>query len=179
MEFLEKENELRRIQLEMEYALTKAEDSAFKEILDEENNLNKQTKQEIKPEDREISPQQTTALTTRIEKQEMNPNSPPFVPNTIPDNFGQQPAISRKSFDPSMNFAFNQLVNLQAQQTQWSSALVNQQRTFYLPVKEPPTEKRKEKEWPLLSDTTITTMLLFWQYYNTLYYTMLHRYYYF
>ena len=116
MEFLENENELRRIELEMEYALTKAEDSAFKEILDEENNLNKQTRQEIKPEDREISPQQPTALTTRIEKQEMNPNSPPFVPNTIPDNFGQQPAISMQSFDPSMNFAFNQLVNLQAQQ---------------------------------------------------------------
>ena len=56
MEFLEKENELRRIQLEKEYALAKAEESAFKEILDEENKLNTQTKQEIKPEDKEISP---------------------------------------------------------------------------------------------------------------------------
>lgn len=148
MEFLERENELRRIQLEKEYALAKAEESAFKEILDEENKLNTQTKREIKPEDKEISPQQPTAVTTRIEKQEMNPNSPPFVPNTIPDNFGQQPAISMQSFDPSMSFAFNQLVNLQAQQAQLSSALVNQQRTFHLPVKEPPTFSGNSFEYP-------------------------------
>lgn len=46
MEFLEKENELRRIQLEKEYALAKAEESAFKEILDEEYNprLNPRTR---------------------------------------------------------------------------------------------------------------------------------------
>ena len=148
MEFLEKENELRRIQLEKEYALAKAEESAFKEILDEENKLNTQKNQEVKPEDKEISPQQPTAVTTRIEKQEMDPNSPPFVPNTIPDSFGQQPAISMQSFDPSMSFAFNQLVNLQAQQTQLSSALVNQQRTFHLPIKEPPTFSGSSFEYP-------------------------------
>ena len=111
---MEKENELRRIQLEKEYALAKAEESAFKEILNEEYKLNTQTKQEIKSEDKEIiSPQQPTAVTTRIEKQEMNPNSPPFVPNTIPDNFGQQPAISTQSFEQSssISFALNQLVN--------------------------------------------------------------------
>ena len=148
MEFLEKENELRRIQLEKEYALAKAEESAFKEILDEENKLNTQKNQEVKPEDKEISPQQPTAVTTRIEKQEMDPNSPPFVPNTILDSFGQQPAISMQSFDPSMSFAFNQLVNLQAQQTQLSSALVNQQRTFHLPIKEPPTFSGNSFEYP-------------------------------
>ena len=148
MEFLEKENELRRIQLEKEYALAKAEESAFKEILDEENKLNTQKNQEVKPEDKEISPQQPTAVTTRIEKQEMDPDSPPFVPNTIPDSFGQQPAISIQSFDPSMSFAFNQLVNLQAQQTQLSSALVNQQRTFHLPIKEPPTFSGNSFEYP-------------------------------
>ena len=148
MEFLEKENELRRIQLEKEYALAKAEESAFKEILDEENKLNTQKNQEVKPEDKEISPQQPAAVTTRIEKQEMDPNSPPFVPNTIPDSFGQQSAISMQSFDPSMSFAFNQLVNLQAQQTQLSSALVNQQRTFHLPIKEPPTFSGNSFEYP-------------------------------
>ena len=87
---------------------------------------------------------------TRIEKQEMNPNSLPFVPNTIPDNIGQQPAISMQSFDPSMSFAFNQLVNLQAQQTQLSSALVNQQRTFHLPIKEPPTFSGNSFGYPAL-----------------------------
>ena len=150
MEFLERENELRRIQLEKEYALAKAEESAFKEILDEEYKLNTQMKQEIKPEDKEISPQPPTAVTTRIEKQEMNPNSPPFVPKTIPDNFSQQPANSMQNFEQSssISFALNQLVNLQAQQTQLSSALVNQQRTFHLPIKEPPTFSGNSFKYP-------------------------------
>ena len=150
MEFLEKENELRRIQLAKEYALAKAEKSAFKEILDEEYKLNTQIKQEIKPEDKEISPQQPTAFTTRIEKQEINPNSPPSVPKRIPDNFGQQSANSIQNFEQSssISFALNQLGNLQAQQTQLSSALVNQQRTFHLPVKEPLTFFGNSFEYP-------------------------------
>ena len=67
----------------------------------------------------------------------MNPNSPPFVPKRIPDNFGQQPANSMQNFEQSssVSLALNQLANLQAQQTQLSSTLVNQQRTFHLPVK--------------------------------------------
>ena len=150
IEFLEKENELRRIQLEKEYALAKAEESAFKEILDEEYKLNTQVKQEIKPEDKEISPQQPTAVTTKIEKQEMSPNSPPFVPTTIPDNLGQQPVNSMQNFEQSssISFALNQLVNLQTQQTQLSSALINQQKTFHLPVKEPPTFSGNSFEYP-------------------------------
>lgn len=80
----------------------------------------------------------------------MNPNSPPFVPNTIPDNFGQQPPNNIQNFaqSSSISFALNQLVNLQAQQTQLSSALVNQPKTFHLPVKEPPTFSGDSFEYP-------------------------------
>ena len=110
---VKKEKELRRIQLEKEYALAKVKESAFKEILDEEYKLNTQTK----PEDKELSPQQPTAILTRIAKQEMNPNIPPFVPNMIPDNFGQQQANNAQNFEQSssISFALNQLVNLQTQ----------------------------------------------------------------
>ena len=150
MEFLERENELKRVQLEKKYALAKAEESAFKEILDEEYELNTRTKQEIKPEDKEISPRQPRAATTRIEKQEMNPDSPPFVPSAIPDEFGEQPANSMQNFEQSssISFALNQLVSLQAQQTQLSSAIVNQQRSFHLPVKEPPTFSGDSFQYP-------------------------------
>ena len=37
MEFIERETELERIRLEKQYALAKAEEDAFKEILDEES----------------------------------------------------------------------------------------------------------------------------------------------
>ena len=80
----------------------------------------------------------------------MNPDSPPFVPNTIPDNFGQQPANSMQNFEQSSStsFVLNQLVNLQAQQMQLSLALVSQQRTFHLPVKEPRTFSSDSFEYP-------------------------------
>lgn len=80
----------------------------------------------------------------------MNPNSPPFVPNTIPDNFGQQPANNIQNFEQSssISFALNQLVNLQVQQTQLSSVPVNQQRIFHLPVKEPPTFSGNSFQYP-------------------------------
>jgi len=68
--------------------LAKAKESASKEILDEGHKLNNQTKQEIKTEDKEISPQ-----LKRTEKQKMNPSSPPFIPNTIPDNFASNQQI--------------------------------------------------------------------------------------
>ena len=60
IEYLERENELKRTQLEKEYALAKAEESAFKKILDEETKLDKQAKQEIKTEDKRTSLQKPT-----------------------------------------------------------------------------------------------------------------------
>ena len=48
IEYLEKENELKRIQLEKEYALLKAEESAFKIILDEEIKLDNEQNRKLK-----------------------------------------------------------------------------------------------------------------------------------
>ena len=45
MEFLEKETELKRLQLEKQYALANAEENAFKEVLDEQLELNSQVKE--------------------------------------------------------------------------------------------------------------------------------------
>lgn len=52
-----------------------------------------------------------------------------------------------------MSFALNEQVNLKAQQMQLSSALVNQQRAFHLPVKEPPTFSSSSFEYPAFVTT--------------------------
>ena len=138
MEYLERENELKRIQLEKEYALARAEENAFKNILDEESKPDKQAKQEIKTEDKETSfPNPTTALMQGVNNK-VNPDSPPFVPSTIPD---VQPANNATNSGQcsDINLALSLLINLQAQQTQLSSMLISQQKTFHLPVKGPLT----------------------------------------
>ena len=147
MEYLERENELKRIQLEKEYALARAEENAFKNILDEESKPDKQAKQEIKTEDKETSlPNPTTALMQGVSNK-VNPDSPPFVPSTIPD---VQPANNATNSGQcsDINFALSQLINLQAQQTQLSSMLISQQKTFHLPVKEPLTFSGDPFEYP-------------------------------
>ena len=147
MEYLERENELKRIQLEKEYALARAEENTFKNILDEESKPNKQAKQEIKTEDKETSfPNPTTALMQGVNNK-VNPDSPPFVPLTIPD---VQPANNATNSGQcsDINLALSQLINLQAQQTQLGSMLISQQKTFHLPVKEPLTFSGDPFEYP-------------------------------
>ena len=120
IEYLERENELRRIQLEKEYALAKAEESAFKEILDEECKLDKQAKQEIKTEDKETSIQNPITAPMQSVNNKVNPDSPPFVPLTIPDVHSEQPASNATNSGQysDLNLALSQLINLQAQQIQ-------------------------------------------------------------
>ena len=125
---------LKRIQLEKEYALARAEENAFKNILDEESKPDKQAKQEIKTEDNETSfPNPTTAPMQGVNNK-VNPDSPPFVPSTIPD---AQPAnnVTNSGQYSDINLALSQLINLQAQQTQLSSMLISQQKTFRFPIR--------------------------------------------
>ena len=128
IEYLERENELKRTQLEKEYALAKAEEIAFKEILDEETKLDKQAKQEIKTEDKVTSLQKPTTAPMQGANNKMNPDNPPFVPLTIPDVHSEQPANNATNSGQysDINLALSQLINLQAQQTQLSSMLINQ-----------------------------------------------------
>ena len=150
IEYLERENELKRIQLEKEYALAKAEESTFKEILDEESKLDKQAKQEIKTEDKETSFQNPITAPMQSVNNKVNPDSLPFVPLTIPDVHSQQPANNATNSGQysDLKLTLSQLINLRAQQTQLSSMLINQQRTFHFPVKEPLTFSGDPFEYP-------------------------------
>ena len=146
MEFLERETELERIRLEKRYALAKAEEDAFKGILDEETKPVVQIKSETAVDDRfKLPPEEATVPETV--KSEMDPNSPPFVPKKSPEALCTQTSTQNCEHS-NTNLALNQLINLQARQTELSSLLINQQKTFHLPVKEPPTFSGDSFEYP-------------------------------
>ena len=86
MEFLDKERELRRLQLEKEIAIASAEKVAIKRILDEERlagdkeessvkNVNPAVKQELKPDVSDENIKQERSF-------QANPYAPPFVPGS-------------------------------------------------------------------------------------------------
>ena len=145
MEFLDRETELERIRLEKQYALAKAEEDALKGILDEE--IKPVVKSETALDERfKLPPEEATVPETV--KSEMDPNSPSFVPKTSPEALCTQTSTQNCEQSSNTNLALNQLINLQARQTELSSLLINQQKTFHLPVKEPSTFSGDSFEYP-------------------------------
>ena len=138
MEYLGKESELERIKLEKQYVLAKAEENTLIDILDEESKRDDQIKKEITLDERfKSSPINESTMPETI-KREMNPTSPPYVPKVSPKVLCTQTTTQSCEYS-NLNLALNQLINLQARQTELSSLLINQQRAFHLPMKEPPT----------------------------------------
>jgi len=83
MEFLEKEKELRRLQIEKELAIASAEESAIKRILEEERLSGERdatngvgVKQELKPD--------VGIQNIKEERSYVNPLAPPFIPRSHP-----------------------------------------------------------------------------------------------
>ena len=105
-------------------SLAKAEEDAFKGILDEESKSVVQIKRETTLDKRlKLSPDKTTVSETV--KSEMNPNSPPFVPKVLPEALRTQTSTQNCEQSSNTNLTLNQLINLQAQQTELSSLLIN------------------------------------------------------
>ena len=147
MEFLERETEFERIRLEKQYALAKAEEDALRGILDEESKPVVQIKRETTRDERfKPSPDKTTVPETV--KGKTNPKSPPFVPKASPEALRTQTRTQNCEQFSNTNLALKQLISLQARQTELSSLLINQQKTFHLPVKEPPTFSGDSFEYP-------------------------------
>ena len=112
MEFLDSENELRRLQLIKEIAIADAEETAMKTILDEE-------KGESKIE--------------RENKLKMDAHPPQFIPKAEP---AKTPEVNL--LDHNRSDALKELITLHAKQAELSTLLVQQQRASQLPAKEPP-----------------------------------------
>ena len=147
MEFLQRETELERIRLEKQYALAKAEEDVLRGILDEESKPVVQIKRETTRDERfKLSPDETTVPETV--KSKRNPKSSPFVLKASPEAFRTQTSTQNCEQFSNTNLALNQLISLQARQTELSSLLINQQKTFHLPVKERPTFSGDTFEYP-------------------------------
>lgn len=147
MEFLEKEREIRRLQLEKELAIANAEECAIKRILEEEK-TSAGDRQEVKNVKKELETNLNQEDTIRERSFSVNPHAAPFVPKSRPSP-PFEPLSSKPVLQGSdVNTAIQELVNLQAKQTELSSLIINQQKISHLPVKEPPTFSGDYFEYP-------------------------------
>ena len=126
IEFLEKEKELRRLQLERDLAIANAEESAIKKILEDE-------KLPSDKEETSVKKEMKSELNSENIKQErsfsVNPYASPFVssssPVCPPKPLKVEPAIAPQSQSHEINTALQEIVNLQAKQTELSSLIIN------------------------------------------------------
>ena len=148
MKFLEKEKELRRLQLEKKLAISSAEEKAIKRIVekerlagDEEVLSVKGVKQESTPDVRDQSIKEEISFT-------LNPLAPAFVSTPPLEPLRPNYVIARHFQSSDVNTALQELVTLQAKQTELSSLIINQQKITNLPVKEPPVFSGDYFEYP-------------------------------
>ena len=144
MEFLEKEHEFKRFQLDKEYTLAKAEEKALNEIaleceLSDDKAKAKNAKTEIKDQ-----------LNKREVKQEISREVNPYVPSFVPKQ--EEPTFNARQNpphpSPDIGTALSHLVNLQTRQTELSSLIIDQQKAVHLPVREPPVISSDSFEYP-------------------------------
>ena len=147
MEFLEKERELRRLQLEKELAIANAEECAIKRILEEEK-MSAGDREEVKSVKKELKTDLSQENIIRERSFSVNPHAAPFVPRSHPappfEPLSSRPVLQRSD----VNTAIQELVSLQAKQTELSSLIINQQKISHLPVKEPPVFSGDYFEYP-------------------------------
>ena len=154
MEFLEKEKELRRLQLEKELAIANAEETAIKRIL-EDDRLSVSGDKEvlrIKSDKQESKPDVSHENTKEERSLSVNPYAPAFVPRNYPPP-PLEPLrpihVSAQQFQSNdVNTTLQEIVSLQAKQTELSTLIVNQQKMSHLPVKEPPVFSGDYFEYP-------------------------------
>ena len=131
MEFFERDNEMRRLQLMRDTVITSAEENAIKEILDEEIAA-KQPENTAKGPDINAKPQEPDSQLLEM-KFKLDPSTPPFVPSfPVPlKTLEGQNTVENKE-------TLRQLLTRQEKQTELSSLLIQQQTISHLPAKEPP-----------------------------------------
>jgi len=149
MEFLEKEKELRQLQLEKELAIANAEECAIKRILEEEK-ISAGDRKEIGSVKKELKSDLSHENIKRERSFSANQYAAPFVPRSHPTphfeplNSKPVPQFQHNN----VNTAIQELVSLQAKQTKLSSLLINQQKISHLPVKDPPVFSGDYFEYP-------------------------------
>jgi len=152
LQFLERENEAKRLQIEKQYALAKAREKALKGILEEN-----EKEEKIATKLRE-NRNQTAIKNVKEEnenKQDLNisrsvTDTKPIIEQSDTKTEFVQRNKAAEVTKPSedLSAALSQLVNLQTMQTELSSLLINQQKTSHLPVKEPPIFSGDAFEYP-------------------------------
>ena len=150
MTFLECDNKIRRIQMMKDLAIAEAEEKAIKVTIEQKKPAEMKQNPSIK----------------------LDPTASPFIPQ-LPQDSPQEsrdenPAIKKESDqidtrprnqtlimqeqntnDSCHGSPLNELISLQAKQTELSSLLINQQKRINLPTKEPPVFSRNAFDYPV------------------------------
>ncbi len=148
--FLERDNEIRRIQLMKDIAIAEAEEKAIKETLEQEKLAETKQKSSIKldpsaspfiSKSPHNSPQENRVDTNLAIKGERDHiDTKPILPTPITQD--------QNTNDLSHESSLRELINLQAKQTELSSLLIQQQRKIDLPAKEPPVFTGNAFDYP-------------------------------
>ena len=146
MQFIAQEAEVRRLQLEKEIALARAEEKAIKKIMEQDSDhvqskpTNIPEKEINNPDGGEIKQESKHAidnLPVKAESFGIDPNAAPFVPKP---GF-QVPVLLKQQKDKSLEVdgtGLRELLALQTKQAELSALIVDQQKMSSLPAQEPP-----------------------------------------
>lgn len=150
MTFLERDNEIRRIQMMKDIAIAEAEEKAIKETIEQEKLAEMKQNPPIKldptvspfiPKLPQDSPQESRGDENPAIKKESDQI------DTRPRN--QTPITQEQNTNDSCHGSpLNELISLQAKQTELSSLLINQQKRINLPTKEPPVFSGNAFDYP-------------------------------
>ena len=146
MQFIAQEAEVRRLQLEKEIALARAEEKAIKKIMEQDSDhvqskpTNIPEKETNNPDGGEIKQESKHAidnLPVKAESFGIDPNAAPFAPKP---GF-QVPVLPKQQKDKSLEVDgtdLRELLALQTKQAELSALIVDQQKMSSLPAQEPP-----------------------------------------
>ena len=155
MAFLERDNEIQRIPIMKDIAITKVEEKAIKETIEQEKlvEMKQNPSNKLDPTVLPFIPklQENQGDENLAIKKESNEN--PAIKtesdqiDTGPRN---QPPITQEqnTNDSCHGSPLNELISLQAKQTELSSLLINQQNRINLPTKEPPIFSGNAFDYP-------------------------------
>ena len=169
MTFLERDNDIRRMQLTKEIAIAEAEERAINDALVEEWKEIEVKQEPTKTLDPFAPPQipyslpcqsrdikETKPKVTQINPQDNPGNSPPKVRSQQQENpvanqeikAADSPIVLPICQQSPTQETLKELISLQAKQTELGSLLIQQQRKLNLPSKEPPVFSGNAFDYP-------------------------------
>ncbi|XP_032235944.2 LOW QUALITY PROTEIN: uncharacterized protein LOC5510887 [Nematostella vectensis] len=132
MEYLERENEARRLKMQKEFELAQAEEKTLKTFM-AKGHAKQEVKQQVKEEVKREPAYTASGWKPPVPDQQSLYSA--YFPGYFPPFLPPETNLNR---DSDFKLAIQALMNSQAKQTGLNTLLTNQQRTSHVPIKEHP-----------------------------------------